>query len=100
MYAGFVALILALLALDLGVFHRKLHVVGVKEALGWSALWISLGLLFAVFIYVAYDADWLGLGLTPDAMSMPQALADGTVVYDDGRSAAVKYLTAFVLEKS
>ena len=100
MYVAFVALILALLALDLGVFHRKVHVVGVKEALGWSALWISLGLLFAVFIYVAYDAHWLGLGLTPDAMSTPRALADGTVIYDDGRSAAVKYLTAFVLEKS
>ena len=35
----------ALLALDLGVFHRKAHVVGVKEALGWSAVWIALGLL-------------------------------------------------------
>lgn len=37
MYAVFVTLVLMLLALDLGVFHRKAHVVTVKEALGWSA---------------------------------------------------------------
>ena len=39
MYAGFIALVLVLLALDLGVFHRQAHVVSVKEALGWSAFW-------------------------------------------------------------
>lgn len=45
-WAGFTLLILALLALDLGVFHRKAHAVGVREALGWTAFWIVLALLF------------------------------------------------------
>lgn len=35
-----------MLALDLGVFHRKAHEVRLKEALTWSAVWISLALLF------------------------------------------------------
>ncbi len=46
-YTGFTALILLLLALDLGVFNRKAHVVSVREALGWSAFWIFLGLSFS-----------------------------------------------------
>ncbi len=53
-YAGFIALVLILLALDLGVFHRTAHVVSVREALGWSAFWIALGLAFAVLIYFGY----------------------------------------------
>ena len=40
-WIGFIGLVLAMLALDLGVFHRKAHVVTVREALGWSAIWIS-----------------------------------------------------------
>src|SRR5690606_35947120 len=35
----FIAFVLSMLALDLGVFHRKSHVVGFKEALGWSGVW-------------------------------------------------------------
>ena len=62
-WTGFIAFVLLLLALDLGVFHRKSHVIGVREALGWSAVWITLGLSFAVFVHFAYDAHWFGLGL-------------------------------------
>jgi tellurite resistance protein TerC len=101
MYAGFVALVLVLLALDLGVFHRKAHVVSVKEALGWSAFWIALGLAFAGFVYVGYERHWLGLGLTPDMMGGAPRLVEGTgLVYNDGASATVKYLTGYLVEKS
>ena len=101
MYAGFLALIGILLALDLGVFHRKVHVVSVREALGWSALWIALGLAFAVFIYFGYDEHWLGLGLTPDAMGTAVQGTDGAgVVYNDGPTALMKYLTGYLVEKS
>jgi tellurite resistance protein TerC len=47
----FLAFVLAMLVLDLGVFHRKAHVVGFKEALRWSAFWISLAGLFAGLVY-------------------------------------------------
>ncbi len=43
--------VLALLALDLGVFHRKKHVVGFPEAIGWTLVWISLAAGFAILIY-------------------------------------------------
>lgn len=49
-WIGFNLLILALLALDLGVFNRKAHAVSVKEALGWSAVWISLAVAFGLWI--------------------------------------------------
>ena len=61
-WIGFVAFVLLMLALDLGVFHRKAHVVGVKEALSWSAVWIALGLAFSLFVYHGYENHWLGLG--------------------------------------
>lgn len=48
LFNGFVLL---MLALDLGVFHRKSHAVGVKEALIWSAVWIGLALGFNAWIY-------------------------------------------------
>lgn len=45
-WAIFILFILLFLALDLGVFHRRAHVVKLKEALGWTTLWVSLALLF------------------------------------------------------
>jgi tellurite resistance protein TerC len=90
-WVAFVVFVLLLLALDLGVFHRKAHVVSVKEALGWSAMWVALGLAFAGFVYVAYENHWAGLGSVPDSV-------DGLI--NDGGTAAVKYLTGYVVEKS
>ena len=45
-WVAFNIFVLIMLALDLGVFHRRQHVVGVREALLWSALWISLAMVF------------------------------------------------------
>ena len=61
-WIAFVALVLGLLALDLGVFHRRDHVISVKEALAWSAFWVALALAFNVFVYFLYEYHWLGFG--------------------------------------
>ena len=53
-WAGFIILIAVMLALDLGVFHRKLHRVGVREALRWSGVWISIALAFGLVVYFDY----------------------------------------------
>ena len=50
-YLSFVGLVLLLLALDLGVFHRKAHAVGFKEAATWSVVWIVLSLVFNFLLY-------------------------------------------------
>ena len=67
----FGVVVTGVLALDLGVFHRKAHVVHFKEAVAWSAVWISLALLFNLGIFI-----WRGS--------------------DDG----VEFLTAYLIEKS
>ena len=67
-WIAFIAFVLPMLALDLGVSHRKAHVVTVREALAWSAVWLSLGLAFAVFVYFAYEGQWFGLGAVADAV--------------------------------
>ena len=50
-WTGFIAFVVLLLAIDLGIIHRKSHEVKIKEALIWSAVWISLALIFNYGIY-------------------------------------------------
>jgi len=57
LWIGFNLFVLSMLALDLGVFHRKSHEVGVKEALAWTGVWISLAMLFNLFIYFHFDEE-------------------------------------------
>jgi len=103
-YALFIGLVLVFLALDLGVFHREAHEVGMKEAVFWSAIWLSLGVAFTGFVYLAYQNHWLGLGIST-RMFNPLAATDSTVpliIYGEvlGWTAAVQYLTGYVVEKS
>ena len=56
-WMGFGMFVVAMLALDLGVFHRKSHTVGMKEALAWSAAWVGLAVLFCVGVW-----HWRGGG--------------------------------------
>jgi tellurite resistance protein TerC len=70
-WLGFGAFVIGMLALDLGVFHRKSHEIHMKEALLWSAVWITLALLFNGLIYL-----WKG----------PQA--------------GMEFLTGYLIEKS
>src|SRR6185437_2659072 len=46
-WVGFIAFVVIFLALDLGLFHRKAHVIGFKEALAWTAVWFVLAMAFA-----------------------------------------------------
>ena len=67
----FIGFVLVMLALDLGVFHRKSHEIKIKEALIWSAVWIGLALAFNYGIYVFL-----------------------------GKEKAIEFLTGYVIEKS
>jgi tellurite resistance protein TerC len=57
LWLGFVAFVLALLAIDLGVFHRKAHVVGFREALVWSCVWIGLALIFNLGVWWRFGPE-------------------------------------------
>ena len=54
----FILCILFFLALDLGVFHRQSHVVKFKEALAWSAVWVTLSFVFGLFLGPAFITGW------------------------------------------
>lgn len=92
LYAGFTAFVLLVLALDLGVFHKKAHEVSFKEASIWTGIWISLALVFnVVFYYYAHhlfstDARFLAI---PGFDAATQA-----------KNTALEFLTGFVIEKS
>lgn len=55
LWGGFIAFVVAMLALDLGVFHRTAHAVGFREALTWSGVWIGLAGLFSLGVW-----HWFG----------------------------------------
>jgi tellurite resistance protein TerC len=78
-YGGFLLFVLFMLALDLGVFNRKAHVVTFKEAAIWSAVWVTLALTFCAGFYF-YSVDKFG----------PEI----------GRIAALEFLTGYVIEYS
>jgi tellurite resistance protein TerC len=103
-YLGFILLVFAFLALDLGVFHREAHEVSIKEAALWSVVWVSLGVAFSAFVYFAYENHWLGLGVdtpkyNPATLTDPAAplIIQGEVL---GAEAAKQYLVGYVVEKA
>lgn len=82
LWIGFLSMVLAFLALDLGVFHRRVRATGVREALAWTALWVVLALAFTFVVFHLYD----GRGTSGDGLT--------------GRQAAAQFLTGYVIEKS
>ncbi len=78
-YAGFLALVLGLLALDLGVFHKDSHEVSFKEASIWTTIWISLAMVFNGVLYL-YASNKFGEEI--------------------GKQVGLEFLTGFVVEKT
>lgn len=81
LWIGFNVFVLAMLALDLGVFHRKVHAVSSREALTWSLIWISISLVFNAIIYFYWDRMIPGSSYT-------------------NREAALAFFTGYLIEKS
>jgi tellurite resistance protein TerC len=81
LWVGFNVFVVAMLALDLGVFHRDAHVVSVKEAAIWSGVWISMAMVFNVLLYLFW------------AQLMPNS------TYTPGE-AGLAFLTGYLIEKS
>ncbi len=92
-YGGFVLLVCACLALDLGVFHRTAHVVSMREAVTWTVIWVMAALAFTGAVFMIYDAHWLGVG-----REVPQL--DGSARDVHGLEAAKLFLTGYLVEKS
>ena len=57
LWIGFNVFVLLMLVLDLGVFHRKSHVISVKEALGWTCVWVLMAFIFNVFVYYFFGEE-------------------------------------------
>jgi tellurite resistance protein TerC len=85
-WLAFFVLFIGLLALDLGVFHRKSQVMSVRQALGWTLIWITVAMSFTGLVYGVYEHHWLGWHGTSDSVS--------------GSQAAIEYVTGYLLEWS
>lgn len=91
-YLGFTGFVVALLALDLGVFHRKAHAVSFREASIWSVVWIGLGLAFN-FAFYQYAA-WK-FARDPRLLQVP-----GFDPESASRQVGLEFLTGYVVEKT
>jgi len=86
-WGGFLVFILAMILLDLGVFHRKSRVISIGEALAWTFVWIVLALAFNVLVYFLYEENWLGW-------------SEIAIHHLTGRQAALQFFTGYLVEKS
>ncbi len=80
-WLGFLGFVLAMLALDLGVFHKDAHEVKIKEALIWSGVWIALALLFNVGLFFTWESIYPNSEYTPN-------------------EAGLAFLTGYIVEKA
>jgi len=85
LYAGFLAIVFAFLAVDLGLFNRKARVVGAPRALAFTGATVVMALGFAAFIYWAYQRDWLGI-------AGPR--------HGEGEDASIQFITGWLVEYS
>ena len=92
LYGAFTLFVLGLLALDLGIFHRKAHEVSFREAAAWSVIWVALALLFNYGLY--RYALWKFVR-DPRLVSIP-----GFDVLENARRIALEFLTGYIIEKS
>lgn len=79
----FITVILIFLALDLGVFNRTPHIISTKEATKWTAIWVTISLLFSGVIYWLYLSNNID---NPDNLS--------------ATNATLKYVTGYLIELS
>ena len=92
LWLSFVGVVIALLAFDLGVLHRKEHEIGVAESLLTSSLYIGIGIAFSGVVYLIYFQSAPVNGLDPQL-----AIADNA---QRAWLAVELYLTGFILEKT
>ncbi len=85
-WGGFLAFFLTLLFLDLSVLHRESAELSVKQALFWTAVWVSVAMSFTLVIYGLYEHRWLGFVPGPGVR--------------DGADAVVLFVTGYLLEWS
>lgn len=95
-WGAFLALVLAMLAVDLFVLHRKPHEIKFKEALIGSLIPICMAVLFAGAVYYAYQNHWLDLGKIPEGTSD----ANKRLWPTTGGQAVIMYLTGYLVELS
>jgi tellurite resistance protein TerC len=85
-WLGFLVIFVGVLALDLGVLHRESKAMDVRQALGWTLVWVAVALSFTALVYGVYEHHWLGWRVAPDA--------------PNGTEAALQYVTGYLLEWS
>lgn len=91
-YVAFTVLVLGILALDLGVFHRHAREVSFREALAWSVVWVLLGLLFGWGFYTY--AAW-SFPQNPRLLALP-GFDPAAAAWQSG----LEYLTGYIIEKA
>ncbi len=106
---GFLLLVAAMLAIDLGLVNKKDHVVSVKEALVWTCVWIGTAMLF--WLFIAFRAEWIHGITTFEHLAEINALHNHRLELDPAapleenirlyrHAMSLEYLTGYLIEKA
>lgn len=85
-WLAFLVFVFTMVALDLGVFHRRIEVPTIRNALTWTLIWVAMALAFNVVVYLLYENNYSWASLATEHLT--------------GRQAATQFLLGYVLEKS
>ncbi|MDT8322431.1 MAG: hypothetical protein RQ826_18100, partial [Xanthomonadales bacterium] len=85
-WLAFLVFVFTMVALDLSVFHRKVEVPKVRNAVVWTLIWVAMALLFNFVVYQLYENNYPWASLGTEHLT--------------GKQAASQYLLGYVLEKS
>lgn len=86
-WISFLALMVILIGIDLGLSHKRQEAMSLKMAMHRSVFWFLIAMVFNVYIYFLYDNNWLGWGVR-------------TILDIDGKEAATLFLTGYLIELS
>ncbi|MCQ2294686.1 MAG: TerC family protein [Bacteroidales bacterium] len=108
-FAAFMVFIILMLAMDLGLFHKKDHEIKIKEAAGWTIVWVVLAMLFGLLL--RFKAEWVhGISSMEDLLAYAQQSGLGALISSSSDFASAldiyrkeifsQYLAGYFLEES
>jgi tellurite resistance protein TerC len=100
-WAGFIIFVLIMLAIDLGIFNRRAHVIKFREALLWTSIWFCLAMLFALLLHIHPQTEPPPASPShPVVTNVPSNVPATTVAKPPHHREALEFLTGYLIELS
>jgi tellurite resistance protein TerC len=99
-WIGFIVFVLIMLAIDLGIFNRRAHVIKFREALLWTSIWFCLAMLFALLLHLHPQAEAVPDASHSAVSNTPARIATAAAAKVPHHREALEFLTGYLIELS